>query len=200
MCRGIQIVTVFFIAPDDRSSAGATGIVLFARSGSVRRPARGGGHGRGSLFCRDDPKGWGARGVTISKCMGWAYETYRHGVCDAGHGYDPEGIFYLRRRPFRSVDVIGREQKNDLVRATVWDLDGAPDGGREVGREVGYFPFSEDAGSFLMIRSEDRTKLLVLGFESVPSSPPKLHALAVLTRIGGCYITGCIRIRSSPSH
>jgi hypothetical protein len=44
-------------------------------------------------------------------------------------------------------------------------------------KEVGGLPFGEGGNSWLLIRSADRSKVLVLGFEPVPSSPPKLHAL-----------------------
>ncbi len=45
------------------------------------------------------------------------------------------------------------------------------------GRVIGSLPFKETGDSFLLIRSEDKHKLLLLGFEPVPSSPPRLHAM-----------------------
>ena len=42
---------------------------------------------------------------------------------------------------------------------------------------IASFPFNEPGNSFLLIRSEDKNRILLLCFESVPSSPPKLHAI-----------------------
>lgn len=53
-----------------------------------------------------------------------------------------------------------------------------PDGGLvERARVIGEFPFSESGNSFLLVRSQDRSRILLLGFESVPSSAPRLHSL-----------------------
>jgi len=41
---------------------------------------------------------------------------------------------------------------------------------------IGYFPGRMKCEDFLMIRSQDKSKILFLGFEPVPESPPKLHA------------------------
>lgn len=55
-----------------------------------------------------------------------------------------------------------------------YDPDGqTPDNGRSVGE----FPFYEPGNSFLMIRSEDRSRILLLGFEFQSSGPPRIHAL-----------------------
>jgi hypothetical protein len=45
------------------------------------------------------------------------------------------------------------------------------------GRAIGNFPFREYPNSFLLVRSEDRSRILILGFESMPSSSPRLHAI-----------------------
>ncbi|TMI91723.1 MAG: hypothetical protein E6H06_16010 [Bacteroidetes bacterium] len=42
---------------------------------------------------------------------------------------------------------------------------------------VGEFPANMKCGDFLLVRSGDKNKILLLGFEPVPESPPKLHAL-----------------------
>ncbi|HMH21927.1 MAG TPA: hypothetical protein VK563_09125 [Puia sp.] len=44
-------------------------------------------------------------------------------------------------------------------------------------RIIGSFPFNEPADSWLLVRSEDKTKILLLGFESIPSSSPRMHAV-----------------------
>ncbi|HEX9513900.1 MAG TPA: hypothetical protein VF939_25590 [Puia sp.] len=44
-------------------------------------------------------------------------------------------------------------------------------------RRVASFPFIESGNSFLLVRSADRTRILLLGFESLTSSAPRLHAI-----------------------
>ena len=39
------------------------------------------------------------------------------------------------------------------------------------------FPFAEPGNSFILVASEDKSKYLLLGFESVPASAPRLHAM-----------------------
>lgn len=50
------------------------------------------------------------------------------------------------------------------------------DGGLLADSVVAYFPFAEPGHCFIMSVSADRSKTLVLGFETVPSSAPRLHA------------------------
>jgi len=45
------------------------------------------------------------------------------------------------------------------------------------GHAVGDFPFFEPGNSFLLVRSEDQNRILLLGFEFRPSLSPRLHAL-----------------------
>jgi hypothetical protein len=45
------------------------------------------------------------------------------------------------------------------------------------GRKVGSMPFFEPGNSFLLVRSEDRSLTLLLGFEFVAGGAPKIHAL-----------------------
>jgi hypothetical protein len=42
---------------------------------------------------------------------------------------------------------------------------------------ISSFPFNETGNNFLLVRSEDKNKTLLLGFESVPSSAPRIHAI-----------------------
>jgi len=42
---------------------------------------------------------------------------------------------------------------------------------------IASLPFNEPASSFLLARSEDKTKIMLLCFESVPSSPPRVHTI-----------------------
>ncbi|HXB33942.1 MAG TPA: hypothetical protein VNV35_10990, partial [Puia sp.] len=52
--------------------------------------------------------------------------------------------------------------------------DGQPMGN---GRKVGSMPFYEPGNSFLLVRSEDRSLILLLGFEFVGGGAPKVHAI-----------------------
>jgi len=45
------------------------------------------------------------------------------------------------------------------------------------GRIIGSFPFSESGSNFLLVRSADRTRILLLGFQTLAASPPRLHAV-----------------------
>ncbi|MBS1948847.1 MAG: hypothetical protein JST47_13875 [Bacteroidetes bacterium] len=45
------------------------------------------------------------------------------------------------------------------------------------GKIVASFPFNEPGNSFLLLRSEDKSKILLLCFEFLPSSPPSLHTI-----------------------
>jgi len=42
---------------------------------------------------------------------------------------------------------------------------------------IGNFPRRMKCEDFLLIRSQDKNKMLLLGFEAVPESPPRLHSL-----------------------
>jgi hypothetical protein len=54
----------------------------------------------------------------------------------------------------------------------------APDGSAVVRTDtVCNFPRHLKCEDFLLVRSQDKNKILLLGFEPVPESPPKLHAL-----------------------
>jgi hypothetical protein len=44
-------------------------------------------------------------------------------------------------------------------------------------KTIASFPFIETGNSFLLVRSEDKSRILLLCFESVPASPPKLHTI-----------------------
>lgn len=55
-----------------------------------------------------------------------------------------------------------------------YEPDGEP---MDAGRTIGELPFVGAGNDLLMIRSQDRGRILVLGFETVPSSAPKVHAL-----------------------
>jgi len=60
----------------------------------------------------------------------------------------------------------------------VWVQRYAPDGQpMGEGRGIGRFPFLEPGNSFLLVRSEDRSRSLLLGFEFIAGKAPRMHAL-----------------------
>lgn len=67
---------------------------------------------------------------------------------------------------------------NGSRQVDIWVQRYAPDG-QPVGegRKVGTMPFYEPGNSFLLVRSEDRSLSLLLGFEFVPGGAPKIHAI-----------------------
>ncbi|MDP4215514.1 MAG: hypothetical protein Q8927_04885 [Bacteroidota bacterium] len=75
---------------------------------------------------------------------------------------------------FDQLLLLRRDMRTGLV-VRRYEPTGEVAGGGE--KEVGSLSFPEGGNSFLLIRSADRSKVLLLGFEPVPSSPPKLHAL-----------------------
>ncbi|HEY4061709.1 MAG TPA: hypothetical protein VGM30_07400 [Puia sp.] len=75
---------------------------------------------------------------------------------------------------FDQVHLLAAGTKKVGVWLQRYGPEGRPLG---AGRIVGGFPFYEPGNSFLLVRSEDRSRILLLGFESLSSSSPKLHAL-----------------------
>ncbi|MFT3932108.1 MAG: hypothetical protein QM726_00720 [Chitinophagaceae bacterium] len=53
----------------------------------------------------------------------------------------------------------------------------AADAGLLADSIIAQFPFSEPGNSFILTSSADKSKKLLLGFESIPSSAPRLHAI-----------------------
>jgi hypothetical protein len=45
------------------------------------------------------------------------------------------------------------------------------------GRVIGTFPFDEPGNSFMMVRSEDRSRILLVGFEFISSAAPRVHTM-----------------------
>jgi hypothetical protein len=75
---------------------------------------------------------------------------------------------------FDRVQLLNADNKEIEVRLQRYAPDGqffGPD------HNVAVLPFSEPGNSFMLVRSQDRSRILLLGFESVESSSPKLHAL-----------------------
>ena len=75
---------------------------------------------------------------------------------------------------FDRVELLNADNKQIEVRLQRYAPDGqafGPD------HNVAVFPFAEDGNSFMLVRSQDRSRILLLGFESVESNTPRLHAL-----------------------
>lgn len=75
---------------------------------------------------------------------------------------------------FDQVHLLKTDRKHVAVWLERWAADGQPVG---PGRSVGVFPFDEPGNSFVLVRSADRCKILVLGFEFLTSTAPRVHAL-----------------------
>jgi hypothetical protein len=74
---------------------------------------------------------------------------------------------------FDQLVVLG-EPKKTLLYLQRYEPNGSPVGS---GHFLDSFPFNESGNSWLLVRSEDRQLILLLGFQSITSYPPKLHAL-----------------------
>ena len=74
---------------------------------------------------------------------------------------------------FDRVHLLNSDNKETEVRIQRYTEDGelaGPD------HNIAVFPFSESGNSFMMVRSQDRSRILLLGFESVAGASPRLHA------------------------
>lgn len=93
--------------------------------------------------------------------------------------------FYCPGEVLKEYLINGREHFDQLYlsaaghrKVGVWVQRYAPDGQPEgEGQVIGSFPFYEPGNSFLLVRSQDRNLSLLLGFESVSGSAPRMHAL-----------------------
>src|SRR5882757_8717689 len=74
---------------------------------------------------------------------------------------------------FDQLVLLGGQRKTTLYLQRY-----EPDGTLvEKGRILDSLPFNESGNSWLLVRSEDQGLILLLGFQSITSYPPKLHAL-----------------------
>src|SRR5579872_6332546 len=74
---------------------------------------------------------------------------------------------------FDRLHLLNADNKEVEVRLQRYSSDGELEG---PDHNVAVFPFSESGNSFMLVRSQDRTKILLLGFEGVSSGPPRIHA------------------------
>ncbi|HEV3414664.1 MAG TPA: hypothetical protein VG101_19425 [Puia sp.] len=83
---------------------------------------------------------------------------------------------YLIQNPDHFDQLYISENDNRQVDFWVqrYSPDGEPTGS---GRKVGSMPFFEPGNSFLLVRSEDRSLTLLLGFQFVAGGAPKIHAI-----------------------
>jgi hypothetical protein len=75
---------------------------------------------------------------------------------------------------FDRLHLLSSGRKEMEVRLQRYEPDGAV---TEPDRNIAVFPFSEPGNSFLLIRSQDQTRILLLGFEFLAASTLRLHAL-----------------------
>lgn len=74
---------------------------------------------------------------------------------------------------FDHLVLLGGQKKTSLFLQR-YSPDGMP---VDKGRVLDSVPFNESGNSWLLVRSADQRLLLLLGFQSITSYPPKLHAL-----------------------
>ena len=68
--------------------------------------------------------------------------------------------------------------KTDKKQVEVWLQRYEPDGqATAAGRVIGTFPFDEPGNSFMMVRSEDRSRILLVGFEFISNAAPRVHTM-----------------------
>lgn len=75
---------------------------------------------------------------------------------------------------FDRLQLLNPDNKETEVRLQRYEPDGemlGPD------HNVAILPFAESGNSFMVVRSQDRNRILLLAFESVENSAPRLHAL-----------------------
>ncbi|HTI10981.1 MAG TPA: hypothetical protein VL832_20565 [Puia sp.] len=74
---------------------------------------------------------------------------------------------------FEQLALVG-DVKTTRVLVKRYDPEGSTWGDA---RTVGVFPFAESGNNFLLVRSADRSRMLLLGFESIAGKSPRLHAI-----------------------
>jgi len=74
---------------------------------------------------------------------------------------------------FDRVNLLASGGKETEVRLQRYEPGGEA---LEPDHTIGVFPFSEPGTSFMLVRSQDRAKILLLGFQFLSSSAPLLHA------------------------
>ena len=106
------------------------------------------------------------------------YDSRMAPVNEVSHFYCPGDV--LKEYLINSQEHFDQLYLSDAGnrKVGIWVQRYAPDGQPEgAGQVVGSFPFHEPGNSFLLVRSQDRNLSLLLGFESVAGSPPRMHAL-----------------------
>jgi hypothetical protein len=75
---------------------------------------------------------------------------------------------------FDQVHLLKTDKKQVAVWLQRYEADGKA---TEPGRSIGSFAFDEPGNSFMLVRSEDRSRILLVGFEFLSSSAPRIHTL-----------------------
>jgi hypothetical protein len=71
------------------------------------------------------------------------------------------------------LHLLSADNKETEVRLQRYEANGELSG---PDHNVAVFPFSDNGNSFMLVRSQDRLRILLLGFEFVSSGAPRLHA------------------------
>ena len=75
---------------------------------------------------------------------------------------------------FDRIQLLNSDNKEVEVRLQRYDPDGSVSG---PDHNIAVFNFNEPGNSFMLVRSQDRSRTLMLAFEFQPSGAPRLHAL-----------------------
>ncbi|HVV03934.1 MAG TPA: hypothetical protein VHC96_06895 [Puia sp.] len=156
------------------------------------------------MYCEPVNDRWTIRTELVGKVGDYYWMQSTHRRRTTARTVDPretEGqtfdIYDARMKPvntFPSINITDATQKEYLIpgdnafdqlivlggqrKTSFYVRRFEPDGtlvGR--GRILDSLPFNESGNSWLLVRSEDRHLILLLGFQSITSYPPKLHAL-----------------------
>ncbi|MBS1660601.1 MAG: hypothetical protein JST68_06075 [Bacteroidetes bacterium] len=73
---------------------------------------------------------------------------------------------------FDQVHLLNNGKKQIEVWLQRFESDGQP---TEPSRQIGLFPFNEPGNSFMLVRSEDQSRLMLVGFEFNPTGAPRIH-------------------------
>jgi len=75
---------------------------------------------------------------------------------------------------FDRLQLLNSDNKEVEARLQRYEPDGTATG---PDHNIAVFPFNEPGNSFILVRSQDRMRMLMLAFEFTPSGSPRLHAL-----------------------
>jgi hypothetical protein len=83
-------------------------------------------------------------------------------------------VYFVPGNKYFDQLILSGSSKNTILSVKRYTPDGRL---FKEGKLSASFPFTEQGNSFLLVRSEDKEKILLIGFESIFSSSPRLHAI-----------------------